>query len=79
MFYTCTGHTHVVHTVTVLYRFLFVSLGHWYHGSSLLAQVFSMGKPCLVVVAVQGALIYQLLITSITLDTVVAVLIRLAE
>jgi len=52
VFYTCTG---AVHTVTVLYRFLFVSWGRWYHGSSLLAQVFTVGKPRLVVVAVQGA------------------------
>ena len=30
VFYICNGHSRAVHTVTVLYRFIYVSWGHWY-------------------------------------------------
>jgi len=46
VFYTCNGHSRVVHTVAVLYGFLFVSWGCWYHGIHHSLPSFSLWENC---------------------------------
>ena len=46
VFYTCNGHSCMVHTDTVLYGFLFVPWGCWYHGIYHSLPSFSPWENC---------------------------------